>query len=141
VHLSEHPWPLRAGIASMWHGHGPLLTAAFGYLPGRRLFLGADIPGPAYWQWRRWCARRGSCLADPGMPPLASGNLTCPVTLVAFADDGMVPARAVWRLSDWMPQAPVTRRLVTPADHGLTAIGHIGAFAGRNRAVWPALLA
>lgn len=140
VHLAEHPWPLRIGIASMWHGHGPLLTAAFGYLPGRRLFLGADIPGPAYWQWRRWCARRGSCLADPDMPPLASDNLTCPVTLIALADDGMVPARAVWRLSDWMPKATVTRRLLTPSDHGLTGIGHIGAFAARNRAVWPALL-
>ena len=75
------------------------------------------------------------------MPPLASDSLTCPVTLVAFADDGMVPARAVWRLSGWMPRADVTRRLVTPADHGLARIGHIGAFAGRSRAVWPALVA
>ena len=141
VHLSDHPWPLRLGIASTWWGHGPLLTAAFGYLPGRRLFLGADIPGPAYWQWRRWCAHRGSCLSDPAMPPLASEALTCPVTLVALADDGMVPPAAVWRLADWMPKAAMTRRLIAPADHGIATLGHIAAFAGRNHAVWPALVA
>lgn len=141
VHLSDHPWPLRAGIASVWHGHGPLLTAALGYFPGQRLFLGADIPGPAFWQWRRWCAQRGSCLADPAMPPLASETLTAPVTLVAMADDGMVPARAVWRLEGWMPKAAVTRRLITPQDHGLARIGHVAAFSARSRAVWPALIA
>jgi predicted alpha/beta hydrolase len=140
VHLADHPWPLRAGIASTWHGHGPLLTAAFGYFPGRRLFLGADIPGPAFWQWRRWCAHRGSCLADPAMPPLASDRLTAPVTLVGMADDGMVPPQAVWRLADWMPQAQVTRRLITPQDHGVARIGHVAAFAARNRAVWPAII-
>lgn len=141
VALGEHPWPLRAGIASMWHGHGAALTAMMGYLPGRRLFLGADIPGPVFWQWRRWCTRAGSCLADPAMPPLAAEPLRCPVTLIGIADDGMVPAQAVWRLADWLPAARVTRRLITPAEHGLDRIGHIAGFAGRNRAVWPALIA
>lgn len=141
VHLRDHPWPLRAGIAAMWHLHGPAATAALGYFPGRRLMLGADVPGPAFRQWRRWCTTDGSCRADPDMPPLASGTLTCPVTLTAFADDGMVPAQAVWRLGDWMPKAAVTRRLIAPADHGLAHIGHIAAFASRNRAVWPALVA
>lgn len=141
VHLRDHPWRMRLGIGSMWYGHGRALTAALGYLPGKRLGLGADVPGPAYRQWRRWCTRDGSCRSDPAMPPLASDSLRAPVTLVAFADDGMVPAAAVWRLEDWMGKAPVTRRLITPADHGLHSIGHIGAFAARNRAVWPAIIA
>jgi hypothetical protein len=39
-----------------------------------------------------------------------------------------------------MPQAQVIRRLITPQDHGLARIGHVAAFAARNRAVWPALI-
>ncbi len=141
VHLRHHPWPLRAGIAALWHGYGPLVTGVLGYYPGRRLGLGADVPGPAFRQWRRWCTREGSCLADPAMPPLASDVLRAPVTLVAFADDGMVPPAAVWRLAEWMGPAPVKRRLITPAEHGLHKIGHIAGFAPRNRALWPALIA
>lgn len=141
VHLRDHPWPMRAGIAAMWYGHGRALTALLGYLPGRRLGLGADVPAPVFRQWRRWCTRDGSCLADPAMPPLTSAGLRAEVTLLAFADDGMVPPAAVWRLGNWMGKAPITRRLITPAEYGLGSIGHIGAFASRNRAVWPALIA
>lgn len=141
VHLRDHPWPLRAGIATLWHGYGPLLTAGLGYFPGRQLILGADVPGPAFRQWRRWCTRDGSCLSDPAMPPLASQALSAPVTLIGIADDGMVPAKAVWRLGEWMGQAPVSRRLLTPSEHGLQKIGHVAAFAPRNRALWPALIA
>jgi predicted alpha/beta hydrolase len=140
VHLSDHPWRDWLGIASTWHGHGPALTAALGYLPGRRMGLGADIPGPVYWQWRRWCSRRGSCRADPLMPPFQGDSLAAPVTLVAFSDDGLVPPAAVWRLAEWLPRASVERRLISGVDHGLARIGHIAAFAPRNAAVWPALV-
>lgn len=141
VHLRDHPWPLRAGIAALWHGFGLPLTAALGYFPGRRLILGADVPGPAFRQWQRWCTRDGSCLVDPGMPPLASAELRAPVTLIGIADDGMVPPAAVWRLGTWMGAAPVERRLITPAAHGLARIGHISGFAARNRAIWPEIVA
>jgi predicted alpha/beta hydrolase len=141
VHLSDHPWRDWIGIFSTWYLHGPALTAALGFLPGRRMGLGADIPGPVYWQWRRWCARRGSCRADPQMPAWRGKELTAPVTLIAFADDGLVPPAAVWRLADWLPQAPTEQRLISPGDHGLGQIGHVAAFAPRNAAVWPLLIA
>lgn len=141
VDLSDHPWREWFGIASTWYGHGPALTAMLGYFPGQRLGLGADIPGPVYWQWRRWCSRRGSCRADPAMPPLATPALRAPVTLVALGDDGLVPPAAVWRLADWLPEAPITRRLIVPSDHGLKTIGHIAAFSPRNAALWPTLIA
>lgn len=141
VHLSDHPLRDGLGIAAMWYLHGPLLTRALGYFPGARLGFGADIPGPVFWQWRRWCAVRGSCRADPAMPPLTTPGLAAPLTLVAFRDDGLVPAQAVWRLADWMPDAPVQRRLIDPATLGLGHVGHIAAFAPRNAALWPALVA
>ncbi len=141
VHLSDHPWPQRFLVGTMWYGHGPILTKLLGHFPGKRLGLGSDIPGPVYWQWRRWCSRRGSVLADPASPPLASSPLRAPVTIVAMADDALVPPQAVWRLADWMRSAPVVRRLIDPRDHGLKRIGHIEIFSPRCRAAWPALVA
>lgn len=140
VHLSDHPWRHRLIVGSIWYGHGPLLTKAFGHFPGRRLGLGSDIPGPAFWQWRRWCSRRGSVMVDPHMPPFLGDNLRAPVKLVAFSDDGLVPPPAVWRLGDLMPNAQISRCLIRPHEHGLNKIGHVAFFSPRSRAVWPVVI-
>lgn len=140
VHLSDHPWPHKFVVAAMWYGHGPVLTKLFGHFPGKRLGFGADIPGPAFWQWRRWCSQRGSVTADPTAPPLASQSLRAPVTLVAFSDDALVPPCAVWRLAEWLPQSSVQRRLIMPQEYGLQSIGHVAVFSPKSRAVWPVLV-
>lgn len=140
VHLSDHPWPEKLVVAAMWYGHGPILTKLLGHFPGSRLGLGADIPAPAFWQWRRWCSQRGSVAADPTAPPLASEKLRAPIKLVAFSDDALVPPRAVWRLGDWLPSSLVQQRLIQPQEHGLKSIGHIAAFSLRSRAIWPTLI-
>jgi len=140
-HVSEHPWPFQAQARALWYLLGPASVAALGYLPGRALGLGHDLPAPVFRQWRRWCIDRRSLMGDPDLPPPGRPGLTCPVKLVALADDVMIPPQAVWRLGDWMPAATVTRQVITPADYGLPAIGHIGAFAPRNRALWPDLIA
>jgi predicted alpha/beta hydrolase len=140
VHLSDHPWLHRVAVGSVWYGHGALLTAVLGHFPGRRLGLGADLPGPVFWQWRRWCSQRGSVRVDPTIPPLSSQDLRAPVTLFAFSDDALVPPPAVWRLADWMPAAEITRRLIEPREHGLKRIGHVAAFSPRSRVLWPELM-
>lgn len=140
VHLSDHPWRHRLIVGSIWYGHGPVLTKMLGHFPGRRLGFGADIPGPAFWQWRRWCSRRGSVMADPLMPPFLGHSLRAPVKLVAFSDDGLVPPPAVWRLADLMPNAEVSRCLIQPNEHGLKKIGHVAFFSPRSRSVWPIVI-
>lgn len=139
VHLSDHPWPYRAAATAFWYGHAPVLAAATGHLPGRLTGFGPDLPAGVYWQWRRWCLSRRSCLDDPAMPPLQS--VTAPTTLIAIADDALVPPAAVWRLMQWYPQAIKHQRVIRPADHGLPPVGHIAAFASANRALWPMLIA
>lgn len=140
-HVSEHPWPFQALARALWYALGPASVAALGYLPGRALGLGHDLPAPVFRQWRRWCTDRRSLMGDPDLPPPERPGLTCPVKLVALADDVMIPPQAVWRLGDWMPAATISHQLIAPADYGLTAIGHIGPFAPRNRALWPDLIA
>lgn len=141
VHVSEHPWPFRARAWALWHLAGPLATGLLDHLPGRRLGLGNDLPIPVFRQWKRWCAQRGSLPADPDLPAPESPGLTCPATLIALDDDVMIPPASVWKLAAWMPAAPTETRLLRPADHGLKTVGHIAAFAPRNRALWPMIMA
>ena len=58
----------------------------------------------------------------------------------AMDDDQVVPPNAVWRLADlYGPKA--RRHQLSPKDFGLAEVGHIGAFARRNAAIWPRLIA
>lgn len=139
-HVSEHPWPFRWQARLLWSLAGPLSVQMLGYLPGRRLGLGSDLPAPVFAQWRRWCTDRRSLPADPDLPPRPVPGLVCPVTLVAMADDVMIPPHAVWRLGEWMPQASVTRLLIDPAAEGCGPVGHIALFSPRHAGLWPRLI-
>lgn len=141
VHLSDHPWPYRALAWLFWHGHAPLAARLLGYLPGRALGLGADLPEGVYWQWREWCTRAGSYLPDCGT------SLTQPdwsrsrarADFFTFSDDQMAPPSSVWRLAA-VYGGMQSRHLLKPEDFGLERIGHLDAFSRRCSAVWPALV-
>jgi predicted alpha/beta hydrolase len=139
AHVLDHPWPYRALALAFWFGHVPALVAALGHVPGRLSGFGADLPRGVYWQWRRWCLARSFADADPALGRPDGGALTAPVTLIGVADDPVIPPANVRRLAEAFPNAPVTFRLLTPADHGLPAIGHLAAFAKASRAVWPVI--
>ena len=142
VHVSDHPWPYQALARQFWHVSGPLATYAAGYMPGRHIGFGSDLPAGVFWQWRRWCLRRGFHVNEAGtlLPPLDRGNYRVPTRLVAVEDDVMVPARAVWRMLDLIPEAMTFQKLLRPAEFGLMSIGHFGAFRPENAVLWPAIL-
>ncbi|WP_037315036.1 hypothetical protein [Ruegeria halocynthiae] len=142
VTVSDHPWPYRALAGLFWYGHVPLIVKALGYLPGRALGFGADLPASVYWQWRRWCTAPRNYLPEVGgaLPKARWAQTDTPVDLITFEDDQVVPPNAVWRLADLY--GPDARRiLLSPAEFDLSGVGHIGAFARRNAAVWPRLIA
>ncbi len=142
VTLADHPWPYRALAALFWYGHAPLVVKALGYLPGRLVGFGSDLPAQVYWQWRKWCTAPKSYVPEIGttLPAARWKDLGKRVDLFTFADDEMVPPDAVWRLADlYGPKAG--RHLLAPSEFGVSKIGHIGAFARRNAAVWPRLIA
>ena len=143
VNLSDHPFPYRLTAAAYWFAIGPVATWLVGYMPGKRLRFGEDIPAGVYWQWRRWCSNRGAFIADMGdpLPVPDMAGLKAPLKLVAIADDTLVPPHCVWRVMEFHQRAPKSQLTVVPADYGLERIGHIAPFAARNRAIWPALIA
>ncbi len=143
VHVSDHPWPYQFLARLFWQGHVPLLTRAIGYLPGRFVGFGADLPRGVYWQWRRWCLTRGYHLGDAGgrLPVPDWRALTAPMKFVAIADDVMVPPAAAWRLMRYFPDAVKRQLVLKPEELGLTSIGHSGVFRRENAALWPLLIA
>ncbi len=143
THLSDHPWPYRGLAALFWYGHAPVVTALLGWLPGRQIGFGSDLPAGVYWQWRRWCTRAGFYLSDVGrtLPLPNPTTVTAPMTMIAISDDQLVPPAAVWRLMATYPMAFKKQRVLRPADFGLRKIGHLGVFARANAAVWPAIVA
>lgn len=141
VHWTQHSMSYLPQVAAFWWLVGPAATAALGYLPGKRIGLGADLPAGVYWQWRRWCTSRGYFAGDPSLPPERPEAFRGDLRLVGFADDATIPPALVHRLADSYPAARSTDRLtLDPAAFGLKAIGHLGAFAARNAALWPVLI-
>jgi predicted alpha/beta hydrolase len=141
AYWTRHPAYFIPLVCLFWFAVGPLLTALLGYLPGRALGLGADLPSGVYWQWRRWCLSRPFYRVDWGraLPVPDPERLKCPLRLIAIGDDPMITPEVVRDLAQFYPGAQVEHYLISPADAGIGAIGHLRVFSERCRAVWPVL--
>jgi predicted alpha/beta hydrolase len=140
VHVADHPAAFQLKARAFW-ALAPALVAAAGHLPGWA-GLGQALPRSVFRDWRRWCLAKGFHLSDVGRrlplpdPDLVGGQMR----IVAVADDAWAPPAAVWRAMALYPRAVKRQAVLRPADFGLSRIGHLGAFARRNAAVWPALV-
>ncbi|MFM2045154.1 MAG: hypothetical protein RLY86_3730 [Pseudomonadota bacterium] len=143
AHWRRHPAGFTPQVLMFWFLAGPLVTRAMGYMPGKMLGLGADLPPEVYWQWRRWCTSRRFFKVDWGrhLPEPDLTRMTGEVRLVGIADDPMIPPPVVRDLAEFYPRARVEHRVITPAEVGVKAIGHLRVFSDRCRAAWPLLLA
>lgn len=141
VHYRDHPWPYQALVWLFWFGLGPLATILVGYLPGRTIGFGAELPKGVYWQWRRWCTSRSFIDGDTSakLPPSDWGAGSPPVRLVGFSDDIVIPFKCTQRLERRYGKCELVE--IDPLDYGLRSVGHLGAFAEGNRAVWDTIVA
>ncbi len=142
AYLGDHPWPYRAMAALFWYGPGALATKVFGYLPGKALRTGPDLPAGVYWQWRRWCTSRSFYQADVGsaLPKFTTPPFAGPIKVIALSDDVMMPPKSVWKIMRYFPAATKQKKLLHPADFGLKKIGHIEVFSRKNAALWPEII-
>lgn len=121
--------PSRRMAPLMLHLAGPLLTPLLGYFPGRRLGMVGDLPGPAARQWMRWC--RHPEFAWGAQPELVLDSLRSarfPIQAFSFTDDDAMTETCTRKLLAAMPHATSEVHVVSPADVGMQAIGHVGAF-------------
>lgn len=117
----------------------PLLCALYGYMPGRRIGLGEDLPRGVMHQWRHWSTLARYFYDDPALDATRrAAALRMPLLVLGFDDDPWANPRAMDILLSGLTQAPLERRQMAPRALGLDAIGHMGFFRKRNGvALWP----
>jgi len=132
--------PSRRKAPLMLHLAGPLLTPLFGYFPGRRLRMVGDLPAAVMQQWARWCRHpRFAWGSEPELVQPSLDSARFAVRAFSFTDDEAMTEDCTRKLLAALPNAPSTLRVLSPADVGLRAIGHIGAFRRESAALWPLL--
>lgn len=133
--------PSRRLAPLMLHLAAPLLTPLLGYFPGKALRMVGDLPGPAMRQWTRWCRHPGFAWgAEPQqvLPSLQSARFR--IEAFSFTDDDAMTENCTRKLLEAMPHARSRLQVIQPADVGLPAIGHVGAFRREaSQALWPLL--
>ena len=142
VHVADHPWPYQALARLFWFGHVPRVVRALGYLPGRVLGLGSDLPAQVYWEWRDWCTTRTSFYKEMGgvYPKPDWGRSGAPVDVFSFSDDDLMPFVSAKKLAGLYGVKRVQHHHVRPEDHGSRKIGHVSVFKRENSAIWPRLI-
>jgi predicted alpha/beta hydrolase len=132
----------RAESARVWcvmRVLAPLLCAIMGYMPGRRIGLGEDLPRGVMLEWSRWTTLPRYFYDDPALDAEGrAARVRMPLLALGFDDDPWANPHAMDILLARLTAAPVERRQVDPRALGLAAVGHMGFFRKRcGAALWP----
>lgn len=117
----------------------PVLCTLFGYMPGRRLGLGEDLPAPLMRQWSRWSRLPNYFYDDPAMQARQrAARVRMPLLVLGFDDDPWANPVAMDLLLAPLLNAQIERRQLAPAAAAVPAIGHMGFFRKRcAETLWP----
>lgn len=132
----------RARVWTILHAVGPMLSRTMGYVPGRRLGLGEDMPGAVMLEWGDWARRPGYFFDDPTMQAADRAvAVRARVLAVGTSDDPWATPGQIDALTSRMTGATVQRRTITPAELGLDRIGHHGLMRrGVGEPLWADLV-
>lgn len=124
----------RVGLFLKWHVAMPLLTALWGYFPGKRLGWLEDLPAGVAneWSFRRSRMELGHPRTKRQDVLGRLAAVAAPILAVTVSDDEFATPRAVRRALDYYRGAPRSEAMLTPSDLGLDAIGHFGLFHDRH---------
>ncbi|MCA5894847.1 alpha/beta fold hydrolase [Isoptericola sp. NEAU-Y5] len=133
----------RARVGLILRVLGPAAARVLGYVPGRRMGLGEDMPAAAMLEWSRWSRLPGYFFDDPTMDATAdAARVTGDVLAIGLTDDPWATPAQIEAITDHLTAARVERRTWSPAEGGVERIGHTGFFRrGLRDTFWLQLLA
>lgn len=130
-HLSYRPLELW-----FWWGLGTWNLIRHGHVPTGGGWSGAPLPRGVFTTWRRWCQKPEYFMAElkDRLKPHHFDAVKSPIRSWIFPDDPIATPRTGRDLMAAYSNAPWEIVVRTPAEIGVRAIGHDGAFrAGRER--------
>lgn len=131
----------RARLFVKWHVIMPVLTALFGYFPGRKLGWLEDLPAGVANEWSFRRARMELSHPDETRTDVLRrfAAIRAPVLAIAVSDDELGTVAAIRRTLQYYRGTTPIEVLLSPEDLGLESIGHFSLFHSRHASdFWPA---
>ncbi|KPN22407.1 alpha/beta fold hydrolase [Arthrobacter sp. Edens01] len=129
----------RARVELILRVLGPGAARVLGYVPGRRMGLGEDMPAAAMLEWSKWSRTPGYFFDDPTMHARErTARVRTRVLCVGLDDDPWATPEQIGVIARQLVNAQVQTRTYAPEDAGVPAIGHMGYFRrGPGVVLWP----
>jgi len=125
--------PERYRVYAILNFIGTPLTRLLGYAPGWS-GLGEDLPKDAFLQWVRWVMCKRYFFDDPTLPGLTNfANYKGAMRALCLSDDPWATRPAVGLLCMGFTSIEPEILTITPADAGVSKIGHFGFFRPEHR--------
>jgi predicted alpha/beta hydrolase len=131
--------PPKRNSRLMWYLLAPTMTPLFGYFPGKKLRVIADLPRGVVEQWRRWCLHPEYLLgAETSELRDVYASIRMPILCMSFTDDEMMSATSTEALLRYYANADIQRMRFTPKEIDERRIGHFGFFRPQLESkLWP----
>ena len=108
------------------------MSALLGYVPGKRLGLGEDMPAGVFREWSRWTTLPHYFFDDPTLGAAERyAKQQLPILALGFDDDPWANPPAIGLLVSYLTRATVERRQIDPHAAGSGPVGHMGFFRSR----------
>lgn len=136
-HHAVMPLTEQPKVLALWNVAGPLLLARYGYLPGRAIGLGEDLPAGVFHQWKRWTSFKRYFFADPTATFTERfAKIERSIVAVNATDDRWAPPISAATLLAGYTRATLDLRTAEAAAIG--PCGHMGYFRpGPGATLWP----
>ena len=125
-----------------WHVLMPLVTAVFGYFPGKRLGWLEDTPAGVVRDWSTPTPGYETRPSGRALGALPFSRVQAQVLAISITDDPFGTVPAIERLLGYFEGSERTHLRVAPEDIGEKAVGHFAFFRSPYQdRLWPIALA
>ena len=129
-------------MVGKWHVVMPLVTALFGYFPGKRLGWLEDTPAGVVRDWSTPTPSYETRPSGRALGELPFAWVTAQVLAISITDDPFGTVPAIERLLSYFASSERTHLRIAPDDIGETQVGHFAFFRSEYEdRLWPIALA
>ncbi|WP_410020173.1 MULTISPECIES: alpha/beta fold hydrolase [unclassified Pseudomonas] len=124
-----------------WHVVMPLITAALGYFPGKRLGWLEDTPAGVVRDWSTPTPKYETRPSGRNLGQQPFAHVKAQLLAISITDDPFGTVAAIERLLNYFAASERTHLRIAPADIGETAVGHFAFFRSQYQdRLWPIAL-